>query len=356
MFRLVTQNILSSQLSAASFLPKCRREHCDPKFRMQLLLGRLEKEIRLASNYRPVVFCLQEVHVDQAQTLQEFFQAKGFGFHHAPYNHVLGVSVAYPLKEFTLVNPARTVKVFEEKVGGWGSKEGEDIMDEAWKVASRYRHNQFVCLELEFNRHRVNVGSVHLPCAYLSPAAMTVHSLIAFQYMQQLKHPFILAGDFNFKPNSPQYLLATTGKLPPQVVDLLDPSTHGKLSQPVSDLYAGDPFQFALDSVLCSALREFWGEEPPFTNYVYTSSGKRNFHATLDYIFYHPGSTSSQGTIGTSSPLKCVSAADLKRNCARVKKRGPSLPNEEEPSDHLLLHADFRLGDPIPVNVRDYLL
>lgn len=319
---------------------------------MKLLLERLEKEMRLAGRHRPVVFCLQEVHVDQAHSLEQFFKAKGFGFHHAPYNHVLGVCVAYPLTAFGLAAPARTVKVLDAKVGGWGSSEGELVTDEAWKVASRYRHNQFVCLELEFNKRRVNIGSVHLPCAYQTPAAMTVHSLIAFQYMQQLNIPFVLAGDYNFKPNSPQYALATTGSMPEFVEDVLDPATHGKRSQPAADLYAGDPFRYALNGKLSSALGEFWGEEPPFTNYVYTSSGKRPFRATLDYIFYDPGSAAA----ALPFPLQCVSAADVRRNCSRVSKRGPSLPSEEEPSDHLLLHADFRLGDPVPVDVRDYQL
>lgn len=348
MLRVITQNILSSQLAAPHYMVKCRPEHLNSVKRMALLQQKLSKEI--TSNDKPCIVCLQEVHVDQALALKEFFARHDFEFVHAPYNRVLGVAVAFPKRQMELITPAEqaVVCVNDCKVGGW-----RESNDPAWQVAHKYRYNKFLYMEMQLlqSKQRFNIANVHLPCAFMFPGAMTVHTLVCMQYMQQrnVNAPFVIAGDFNFKPKSVQYAMITTGVLPATVSDLQDLQVNGKPSKPSGELYTGDPFKFALEQpYLKSAYAAHWGEEPPFTNYVYTASGQRTFRATLDYIFYQPNNN-----------LQCVGAKDLSRQCARVSRCGPSLPSSEEPSDHLLMHADFKLGGAAAatgVDLADYTI
>lgn len=76
-----------------------------------------------------------------------------------------------------------------------------------------------------------------------------------------------------------------------------------------------------------SSHREANGAEPGYTNHAKTRNGE-DFTGTLDYIF-------------TSPEWKVVDAIKVKD--LQEVGGGTAFPNEVEPSDHILLHADLEL-------------
>lgn len=83
----------------------------------------------------------------------------------------------------------------------------------------------------------------------------------------------------------------------------------------------------SLETPLRSAYNTSLGSEPDFTNYAKIAS-EPPFIETLDYIFYSP-----DWTVESVKPLP-----------HRDSVVGP-LPNEEEPSDHILLSASLSLQE-----------
>ena len=313
----------------------------------------------------------------------------------------MGVGVAFPRSQFTLAN-SDIVCVPDSKVGGWGEngkpwkdrqpatpvvEESQNAIvarktlqsvslpfkmvwrgfgafftafraiwipppvfkkvDSPWDLAKN-RVNSIICLRLrpkaatEDDALDFLVATYHMPCQFWEPATMSIHTLICLQLLQQFsegKYPSILAGDFNFKPNSPQYALTTTGTLPPTVVDPNDPEVNGKASLPAEPLYPNDPFAFQLPrGPMKSAYAVVQGREPPFTNHAMAANQTKVFSETLDYIFFKDGEKFK----GKKTTLTPVNVLDLSSTCGTIRdKNVKSLPNETESSDHLLIAADF---------------
>ena len=86
----------------------------------------------------------------------------------------------------------------------------------------------------------------------------------------------------------------------------------------------GDDWKPDLPIAMKSAYREHLGKEPDFTNYAKVLE-KPTFVDTLDYLFY------------AGDSLQVVDVLPLPH---RDEVVGP-LPNDDEPSDHLLLAATF---------------
>ena len=76
--KIVTYNILSSELANPEFFTKCKPEHLDKKNRLPKILEKLQKEIDESDDESPVVFCLQEVSQEWATGLHIFFAEKGY--------------------------------------------------------------------------------------------------------------------------------------------------------------------------------------------------------------------------------------------------------------------------------------
>lgn len=122
--------------------------------------------------------------------------------------------------------------------------------------------------------------------------------------------PSVLAGDFNFTPDSPMYRMVTTGS-----VVASDPA----LPPP---LFPTDSWSPTISTPLTSAHVLFMGKEPDFTNHSETNMNK--FTGTLDYIFVSPG----VGVCGVDAlPVLTVDT--------------PTQPSEREPSDHLPVAANL---------------
>jgi 2',5'-phosphodiesterase len=151
---------------------------------------------------------------------------------------------------------------------------------------------------------------------------MTIHVDLAARYVQRLcssnggkSIPYILAGDWNIKPDSSSYRLLTTGQM-----DRGDPdwptSKFGVEWEPTAK-----PMRSAY------AVCDPEGKEPDFTNYARIKE-QEPFIETLDYIFVSP-------------EWKVKNVKSIK---SRVEAGGP-FPNldRNEPSDHVLIAAELEL-------------
>jgi mRNA deadenylase 3'-5' endonuclease subunit Ccr4 len=221
-------------------------------------------------------------------------------------------------------------------------------VDNPWET-SRWKTNTMITLRLrpKINENESNdflVATYHMPCVFYSPPEMTIHTTLCIQKLQAIsqgKYPYILAGDFNIKPNSAQYAFITTGILPPVCSDPTDEQINGKSSLPDKKAYEGDSFEFALPrGPMKSAYCEYFKHEPELTNFAKTVDNKTVFSATLDYIFYNHGEKYQ----GKTSKLQVVNCKSLDEIIQDIKTQQlESLPSKTEPSDHLLLAAEFDL-------------
>lgn len=387
--RVVSYNLLSSHLSSAYFFTGVAdAKYCDPEYRLQGILEKLTKEVENQS-----IVCLQEVSLLWTGKLTLFFDERNYSFLVSNYGHkfngFMGVGIAYPRDHFKL-KKSDFITVTDTKVGGWNKKmplsqqnqDSNNTMfakllypfvrvyqglaqllyqlkqyvlpskkpeESSWEIAAK-RINTMICLRLlpkVFENHNSTEGefliaTYHMPCQFWDPKSMSIHTALTVQAIQMQSgnvYPYILCGDFNFKPNSPQYKFVTTGVLPERVDDPEDQELHGKVAQP-EPLYPDDPFRFELKyGPLKSAYKSVYSREPEFTNYALTQNMKKTFAATLDYIFFaNSGETQPNGKHPT---LHVIDATDLSNQVSKTKTL-KSLPSKDEYSDHLLIAADFK--------------
>ena len=141
-----------------------------------------------------------------------------------------------------------------------------------WDIAES-RRNQIVFAKLmDMESKRVfGIATYHMPCVFYAPMVMNIHADMAIQRIQKLSTevnvtdgtqevqiPTVLAGDFNLKPNSPEYLMITTGKL--DEVNPTFPSPKFDMEWKISS------------KPMKSAYAEANGCEPDFTNYAKVST------------------------------------------------------------------------------------
>jgi exonuclease III len=261
--RVVSYNILSSELADPEFFTKCSPENLKASNRLPKILDKLQKEIddfqetKDSGTKEPVIFCLQEVSHQWATALHVFFAERGYhmitGLYGKSFNGYMGIATAYPIQEFETLH-VDLVRLSEKKAGGWPRKPKDpepgmirkyifdpiykpvkavykqlynnsqnEKVEDAWDV-SRWRFNQFIAVKLKNRRGDRSIpfwiGNYHMPCAFRTPAVMNIHADLVGSYIQKLaksqqgeKEPYILAGDFNILPDSPHYSLLRTGLL-----------------------------------------------------------------------------------------------------------------------------------------------
>ena len=101
---------------------------------------------------------------------------------------------------------------------------------DAWSMAQN-RFNQLVTVKLQdkVTQKSFAIGNYHMPCAFYKPEVMTIHTDLAARHVQKLANtpkctegdnkkqkvtmPYVLAGDWNIKPDGSSYRLLTTGKM-----------------------------------------------------------------------------------------------------------------------------------------------
>jgi len=358
--RIVTYNVLSSILADPNrFVDNCNT-HLDANIRLPKVLTKLSDEFSLindtAQSQSNVIFCLQEISRDWAGHLHKFFANRNYAFitglYGKKFNGYMGVGLAYSTDTFETLN-VDLGRVSDKRVGGWPRfpEEERSLLDNIRSSVSKMmiklskyigldgknpmdiwhhaesRQNIMVCVHLKHkdktkvNRRSFWIGTYHMPCAFYEPPVMNIHADMAATRIQSLAKsntskegdPYIFAGDFNILPNSPQYQLLTKGYL-----DWSDPT------------YPPSKYEMRWVPTLegMNSAYAMFNEnvEPKFTNYAKILNDPP-FIETIDYIF-----------LSKNHDWKVKSAKKLK-----MLNDGGPYPNNEEPSDHLLLAVDLEL-------------
>mmetsp|Transcript_34499 Transcript_34499/g.108147 ORF Transcript_34499/g.108147 Transcript_34499/m.108147 type:complete len:354 (-) Transcript_34499:77-1138(-) len=350
-FRVVSYNILCSSLAPADRFRNCKPENLDAAVRLPRILLKMEQEVE-----KEAIICLQEVGKFWSKELESFFQKRGYNYIHSgygeAYNDFMGVGIAVPNNRFNLVQSDirrvsstkewpnvqevtrsthwfhRVFSFFGKLLSTWMGfflpflrTSRSSTRDKCpWEV-SRKRKN--TCIFLRLSRKVSDaqqppktfcVANYHMPCVFWDQRVMVIHSALAARHVQSLSgaDPYVFAGDFNIQPQSAAYRLLTSGRLEASHPDF--PPDR-----------AGDSWAPQLEERMESVYSSFHGSEPDFTNYAQIFEDPP-FIETIDYIFCRPG-------------MKVVGCLPLPR---RQEVSGP-LPNDQEPSDHIMIGADFNI-------------
>lgn len=165
-----------------------------------------------------------------------------------------------------------------------------------------------------------------------APTTTTTDNIIDSPKQQRtIATPYILAGDFNMKPDSGPYRLCTTGVIDPtdQALCYPTPPAHDPNHTWQPTLLE------SVRSAYASAANSHY-KEPDFTNHARAREDEP-FIDTLDYIF-----VSSHGiTVDSVLPLP-----------HRDDVEGP-FPNESEPSDHILIAANLDVSAELTTTTQD---
>ena len=336
--RVVTYNVLSSRLAHPQQFPSLNPEHLDAANRLPVVLEKLEEEIAQKS-----IICLQEVSHEWAGSFHTLFANRGYhlvtGLYGKKFNGYMGVAVAWPTSSLDVLD-VDVSRLSDKRDGGWPVAPQEEALDKIWNGISAFVRSPLERLGLlesppidpwSYSENRFNIlltvklkdkdsglpfclGCYHMPCAFYAPMVMTIHAEMAAYHVQTLagEVPYILAGDWNIKPNLSHYKLLTSG-----IMDRGDPS------------FPTPKFQMEWKSrakPMKSAYAESDHGEPDFTNYARVKD-EEPFIDTLDYIF-------------CDQRWEVVSVKKLPK---REESGGP-FPNLDvgEPSDHILIAADLR--------------
>lgn len=348
-FRVVSYNILSSHLASPTHHTKCDPEQLQSSTRLPKILNKLQEELDTSNvKNEPVIFCLQEVSHDWAAALHTFFAQRKYHLVTALYgkkfNGYMGIATAFPMDKFETLQ-VDLCRLSDKKKGGWPRAPPEPepgfmskyifkplmkpivstvhylrgnkpAAEDPWDY-SQWRFNQFIGIKLKpRDKNTVFwVGNYHMPCAFRTPAVMNIHADLVSDRIQTLagSDEYILAGDFNILPDSPHYKLLRTGKLD-ENDETYPPPKYGVTWE--------SSFQG-----MKSAYYEFDGKEPVFTNNAHNGAlNAESFIGTLDYIFL-------------SENVKVLGVKDT----PSMDNWKGVYPDENEPSDHVLIAASLRL-------------
>jgi len=149
------------------------------------------------------------------------------------------------------------------------------------------------------------------------------------QFVAKERVPVILCGDFNSEPHTSVTKLLGRNAILGKVHSTLLPEDMP--SDPAHILPGRDVLSHGL--MLQSAYASVMGRDPAFTNFT------EGYKGTLDYVYF------------SSDQLAAVAVLNVPSDKALQEYSNKPLPNEQWPSDHLCLCADFV---PLPPSaVRD---
>lgn len=313
--------------------------------RLKKIIDVLTREIDDATQSTSIlpILCLQEVSTDWHAQLTTALSPLGYVVEASHYGSStsgrMGVLTAVPSKSFRLlrssIQPARalipTATVIEEAFLASQSSVSMSTSSvfkfetaaTPWIQSSVY-NNELVLTEVEdqLSKQRFVVSNYHMPCLFQTPLAMVIHAGLFAHCSQQWagEKPLIMVGDMNFQPGSAAYQLLTTGKLPECDLPAVLPIANAWSPSPLP----GGP--------LSSAYVQLNDVEPDFTNRAASSWGGRvdEFTGTLDYVFLSDHWNVQQ--VRALPSLSSIDPTDF-------------LPNENEPSDHLLIWVQAALSE-----------
>eukprot|EP00605_Chrysophyceae_sp_TOSAG23-4_P000989 GSChrysophyteH1.ASY1.ANO1.1089.1 assembled CDS len=361
--RVCSYNVLSSHLAGEDHFRHCNPEYLDRKYRLKLIMETLEDEMSRGS-----IIALQEVGQEWGAELHAFFAKNEYYFvcrhYGGKFNDYMGVGLAVPLKDYEIaqVNNKRIADTFWYKpppkkhwlvgtVLSWfwcvvnfllKVAEFVNMRKEAYSPIKHAmeRWNILTSIKVLHKQSQETfwVSTYHMPCAFQHPDMMTIHASLALQYLQRLTGaaasmaagvekvavPYILLGDFNFKPEDGQYALYRDGSL--------DTSHAAYPAFPDNLKCGGGAYKVALAPVR-SAYKVYNGTEPEYTNnarVTWNAKVQPHFKETLDYIFLSP-----EWAVNKVRPLDYLPTKE---------EQDEPFPSKTEPSDHVLLWAELELS------------
>jgi len=303
--------------------------------RLAKILDLLDTEVK-----KGAVICLQEVGTVWASELHSFFAKRGYYFvvrhYGSDFNDYMGVGIAVPMEHYEVeaLNSKRVADTIwlprKDKPGIFARfwawlvsmfvaiavfvKLYQVPFNTWWEIKKRW--NVLICAELTFKKTgaRFIISTYHMPCAFNHQDVMVVHGALALQKVQEAAAkagdiPYLLLGDFNWKPHDPMYQLYEEG----------DIDAHCPARPPAVEGLKWTPAVKPVRSVYKVAN----GAEPEYTNNAHVRQ-QEPFKECLDYIFMSP-----EWAVHSVLPVNPESKADL---------MGP-FPDETQPSDHIMLGA-----------------
>ncbi len=311
---VISYNVLCPHLCAQKDYPRCTADALDPEKRQARVWAEIESHI-----VKRRLICLQELARDWYTEMLPLLLANNYmivpGLYGYESNGYMGVAVAYPTEKYELIEVI-TPRVADE--AGWPPRD-PDAAHEPQTAVDLARSRQNVMVLLRLRCKLVNsefvLGTYHMPCMYDRPEVMQLHAAAAADQAQQFADgdPLVLAGDFNFAPDSPGYRIVTRGKC-----------QRADERRTLSTFPALDKRHLRAREVMRSAYHVAHKQEPAFTAYSFTMwKGPNLFSGAIDYIFI-------------SKHFTHASATKLPESIASY---ATPLPTSDEPSDHLLVCA-----------------
>ena len=319
--RVVTYNVLTPGYAAEHVVasPGCLA----PGARLSMLQQKLLPEVA-----RHSVLCLQELSLGWAGHLGAWLSDMGYHLVSAQYSRpnslYMGVAIAYP-RNWYMLEEARMQRVGDFKPR---PSSGEPPVA-PWPLV-RARENQMVSVRLRpcvggrEGGREFTVSNYHMPCVWMDGRFMRAHAALAAQAARAFAAglPYVLAGDFNFTPETPAYAMMTRGS--------------AERDEPPPEA-PGDGWACEVRPPLRSACAVALGREPAFTTLSLKRSdaaqGGKPFGDTLDYVFLSP-EWAVEGVAG-------VSEGELG---ALRERGGGTMPFPGEPSDHAMIAVQLQLG------------
>ncbi len=308
MIQIFNYNILSTKLASPQYHKNCNPKHLETSTRLLKIKEILKEQIDQNS-----IICLQELSEESISNLLPFFVNHKYTFVYD--SQFLGVGIAFPNKFIlydvhiisigeTLNQQCKWRKVGRfESIFNFFKKLLITPIQDVWVTAIK-KTNRVIGIKLsDTNRTKFAIWTYHMPCAFTNIPLMNIHAsaLLSIIEKHSIGLSYILAGDFNSKPDSDVYKFITTNSMP-----LI----------PTSNVYYKVPM-FTHITPLYSA---YGHNEPIYTN----RSGASDFNGCIDYIF-------------ATKNFKLQQKLKLNQN------HNNPLPDEKEPSDHLPIGAIFHL-------------
>lgn len=346
--KLTTYNVLSPKLASPRNFPAVNIQDLEKDVRWPKICDRLQKAADEAR-----IIALQEVDLEWAGKLHSFFAERGYAVVFAQYGNkysgYMGVTLAWPIKLYEALDVEISKMTDTAPRDAWPKSQQQSLSnfgymtfdglaevlgcrppvqgssDDEWNLAQT-RNNEaiFAKLKMRGTSNTFTVGTYHMPCLFGTREkvrALNIHTRLLMTRLGKFAQgtPVVLMGDFNLMPGTSSYQVMENGgsaegiqkEAAKQEVCMLDDRL------PASDC-----------SRLQSAYKAFYGQEPLFTNYTLPAKGQEPFAATLDYIWFSP------------ERLRVVACEKLPQ---KEDVKGP-FPSEDEPSDHLPLHANLRFA------------
>ena len=290
---VATYNILSAPLCTTKNFAKCDPNDLDPVTRYERIQQKIEQQCQEGI----AVIALQEVPLMWAGPITKFFEDKGYSFMYAtygsPYSNHMGVGIAWDRSKCH-PEECEIARITDTKPGKWDSVPkvsnfnklynwitGSKPPRHPWSEAS-WRKNEMVLAKFkQLTTGKIfSVGTYHMPCLFGSDEAcqvMNIHAALCAKKIHSFANgtPYVLLGDWNFKPHDSTYTLMTTADLSKDAPEYPPPSK------------AYPKWSVTLPQALRSAFVVANGKEPLFTNHAISSFGGA-FTGTLDYIFISP--------------------------------------------------------------------